>query len=329
MEKIGRQRGMHRRAGGYGTDRGRFQIKKADGRESHEYDFPLESLAGINGLAALLKGQEGLDDIERGEPWKVTAAAIKTEQKIPLIIQGNMHSLHLEAIFLHHHRVIRGKVLKYGHAQGGNPAAAVGKGQGKGTVDAVGGRRDGNVAETVAAFCQDLYGRLRGNVRRSGLPRWILQGQGDAVDQRSLPGGLRAVLATQSDGQEGMTVFLQGFSQQRVILHSVDRGFCENDIKGYRSGAGQSAELHDRGIHLPRPGPMDPLLLGSLQTALIDDHQDNLLRSWRMCRFQAAEMIVGSELVGFKEICKVKNRNENAGQDPDGGPGQDFGFAAG
>src|SRR4030043_1061548 len=130
MEKIGYQRGVYRRARGQGTDRGWFQIKKAGGRESHKYDFSLEGLAGINGFAALLKGQEGLDDIERGEPGKVTGAAIKTEQKIPLIIQGNMYSLHMEAIFLYYDRVIRGKVPKYSHAQGGKPATAVGKGQG-------------------------------------------------------------------------------------------------------------------------------------------------------------------------------------------------------
>jgi hypothetical protein len=48
-----------------------------------------------------------------------------------------------------------------------------------------------------------------------------------------------------------------------------------------------------------------------------------------MRRFQAAEVIVGSELVGLKKICKVKNRNENPNQGPDDRPGQDFGFAAG
>ena len=181
MEEIGHQGSMDGHARVDRTNRGRFQIKKAGGRETDENDFIPEGLSRVNRLAALLKGQEGLNDIERGEPWKVAGTAIKTEQEISLIIQGNVYSLHLEAIPFYNHWIIPRKMLKYGHAQGGNPMTAVGKDRGKTAVDTVGGWGDSYIAKAVDTSSKYLNRGLRGNVRRSGLTRLILQGQRDAI----------------------------------------------------------------------------------------------------------------------------------------------------
>jgi hypothetical protein len=64
----------------------------------------------------------------------------------------------------------------------------------------------------------------------------------------------------------------------------------KKDVEGHRFGSCRGAELQNRRIHLPRPGPLI-LLPGGLQAVLVHDDHTTFRRGERF--LQAAELIVG------------------------------------
>jgi hypothetical protein len=71
------------------------------------------------------------------------------------------------------------------------------------------------------------------------------------------------------------------------------------------------------------------LTLGSLEAALVNNHQNNLRRGGGVPGIQPAELVIGFELVGFQKLSVIEAQHQRKGQKADGDPHQTFSFAAG
>jgi hypothetical protein len=329
VEKIGQQGGVNGHARGYGTDRSGLQVEEPRGGKPDEDHLIPESFRGIKGFSSFLQGQGRLNDIEGREAAKILSRAVIKEKEILPGVQGEGKVLEMEGILLQHCCFAAPEMIENGQAQGRDPAFLVGEDYGDAPVDSVGIGNHGYVSQRPSILGQDLDGGQGGKVRCGILTRVVLQGERTSVQKALFIRQMGAFLPAEKEGQKGVPVGLESLGQQLVVFHPVGRRFGKKNVQGYGFGSRRGAELKNRRIHLPRPGPVDSLLPGGLQAVLVHDDQNHLFWSGRTIGLQPAELIISLELIGFEDIPGIEKKNQDPGQETDEGARDDFPVSGG